>query len=113
MGAMGCLCCGAGTEVGTLCRPCAQDVAPCEGLIPDHVRSTVTSTDADAWLVDGFGAAHAAAEKTMIGRSQEGQLVVLASSVSREHAEPSDDTIAVRRALLGTSSARVNIVNET
>jgi hypothetical protein len=56
-------------------------------LIPDHVRSTVPMTDADAWLVDGFGIAHAAAEKTTIGRSQEGQLVVLASSVSREHAE--------------------------
>jgi hypothetical protein len=56
-------------------------------LIPDHVRSTVPMTDADAWLVDGFGVAHAAAEKTTIGRSQEGQLVVLASSVSREHAE--------------------------
>jgi len=84
---MGCLCCGAATEVGSLCRPCAQDVPPCEGLIPDHVRSTVTATDADAWLVDGFGVAHAASEKTMIGRSQDGQLVVLASSVSREHAE--------------------------
>jgi FHA domain len=84
---MGCLCCGAGAEVGSLCRPCAQDVAPCEGLIPDHVRSTVTMTDADAWLVDGFGMAHAATEKTTMGRSQDGQLVVLASSVSREHAE--------------------------
>jgi hypothetical protein len=84
---MGCLVCGAGTEIGSLCRPCAQDVAPCEGLIPDHLRSTVTMTDADAWLVDGFGVAHPASEKTMIGRSQEGQLVVLASSVSREHAE--------------------------
>ncbi|MDQ3335297.1 MAG: FHA domain-containing protein [Myxococcota bacterium] len=73
--------------MGSLCRPCAQDVSPCEGLIPDHVRSTVTATDADAWLVDGFGVAHAASEKTTIGRSQEGQLVVLASSVSREHAE--------------------------
>ncbi len=84
---MGCLCCGAGTEIGSLCRSCAQDVAPCEGLIPDHVRSTVTATDADAWLVDGFGVAHAAGEKSTIGRSQEGQLVILASSVSREHAE--------------------------
>jgi len=44
-------------------------------------------TDADAWLVDGFGVAHATSEKTTIGRSQDGQLVVLASSVSREHAE--------------------------
>ena len=84
---MGCLCCGAGTDTGSLCRACAQDVAPCEGLIPDHVRSTVTMTDAEAWLVDGFGVAHAVADKTAIGRSQDGQLVVLAASVSREHAE--------------------------
>jgi hypothetical protein len=84
---MGCLCCGARTDVGSLCRSCAQDVAPCEGLIPDHVRSAVAMTDADAWLVDGFGAAHAVAEKTTIGRSQDGDLVVLAASVSREHAE--------------------------
>jgi len=84
---MGCLCCGARTDVGSLCRSCAQAVAPCEGLIPDHVRSRVAMTDADAWLVDGFGAAHAVAEKTAIGRSHEGDLVVLAASVSREHAE--------------------------
>jgi hypothetical protein len=84
---MGCLVCGAAPEVGSLCRACAQDVSPCEGLIPDHVRSTVTMTDADAWVVDGFGVAHAIVEKTAIGRSQDGQLVVLASSVSREHAE--------------------------
>jgi hypothetical protein len=55
-------------------------------LIPDHVRSTVTSTEAEAWLVDGFGAAHAVSEKTSIGRNHEGQIVVLAASVSREHA---------------------------
>jgi predicted component of type VI protein secretion system len=84
---MGCLCCGARTDLGSLCRPCAQAVAPCEGLIPDHVRSAIAMTDADAWLVDGFGAAHAVAEKTTIGRSHEGGLVVLAASVSREHAE--------------------------
>ena len=84
---MGCLCCGARTDVGSLCRSCAQAVAPCEGLIPDHVRSAILPTDAEAWLVDGFGAAHAVAEKTAIGRSHEGDLVVLAASVSREHAE--------------------------
>jgi hypothetical protein len=84
---MGCLCCGARTDVGSLCRSCAQAVAPCEGLIPDHVRSSVAMTDAEAWLVDGFGAAHAVGEKSTIGRSHEGDLVVLAASVSREHAE--------------------------
>ncbi len=84
---MGCLCCGARTDVGSLCRTCAQAVAPCDGLIPDHVRSAIAMTDAEAWLVDGFGAAHAVAEKTTIGRSHDGDLVVLAASVSREHAE--------------------------
>src|SRR5262245_33211330 len=84
---MGCLCCGAGAEVGSLCRSCAHEVAPCEGLIPDHVRSTTDTTEAAAWVVDGFGAAHAVAMKTTIGRNHEGEIVILASSVSREHAE--------------------------
>ena len=73
--------------MGSLCRACAQDAAPCEGLIPDHIRSNVDTTEAAAWVVDGFGAAHAIAARTGIGRSHEGELVVLASSVSREHAE--------------------------
>ena len=84
---MGCLCCGTGAEVGSLCRTCAQDVSPCEGLIPDHIRSNVEPTEAVAWVVDGFGAAHALSAKTGIGRSHDGELVILASSVSREHAE--------------------------
>lgn len=84
---MGCLCCGAGAEVGSLCRSCAHEVAPCEGLIPDHLRSSVDTTEAAAWIVDGFGAAHAVAAKTAIGRSHDGEIVVLTSSVSREHAE--------------------------
>ncbi len=84
---MGCLCCGSAAEVGSLCRSCAQDVSPCEGLIPDHIRSNVDMTEAIAWVVDGFGAAHAISPKTAIGRSHEGELVILASSVSREHAE--------------------------
>ena len=83
---MGCLCCGAATEQGVLCRTCAQDIAPCDGLIPDHVRSNVEGTEAEAWVVDGFGFPHALAAKTVIGRNQEGELVVLAASVSREHA---------------------------
>jgi hypothetical protein len=84
---MGCLCCGATAEVGALCRTCALEVAPCDGLIPDHVRSNVDAMEAAGWLVDGFGAAHAVAPKTTIGRNHEGELVILASSVSREHAE--------------------------
>lgn len=84
---MGCLCCGASAEVGSLCRSCAQEVSPCEGLIPDHLRSNVDTTEAAAWVVDGFGAAHALAARTSIGRNHEGELVILSSSVSREHAE--------------------------
>jgi hypothetical protein len=84
---MGCVCCGGAADVGSLCRACAHDVPICEGLIGEHVRSTVDTTEALAWLVDGFGTAHAAAGKTGIGRTQDGELVVLASSVSREHAE--------------------------
>ncbi len=84
---MACLCCGDAEEVGLLCRGCAKEIAPCDGLIPDHVRSTVDATEAAAWVVDGFGIAHALAPKTAIGRNQDGELVILASSVSREHAE--------------------------
>jgi hypothetical protein len=84
---MGGLCCGAAVDVGSLCRACAQDVSPCDGLIPDHVRSNVEATEAAAWVVDGFGAAHALSPKTTLGRNQDGELVILASSVSREHAE--------------------------
>jgi hypothetical protein len=84
---MGCLCCGATVEVGGLCKACAHDVSPCEGLIPDHIRSNVDTTEAAAWCVDGFGNPHPIAPKTTIGRNHEGELVVLASSVSREHAE--------------------------
>jgi hypothetical protein len=84
---MGCLCCGASVDVGVLCRGCAQEVVPCEGLIAEHVRSNVEPTEAVAWVVDGFGGAHALAGKTTIGRNHEGELVVLAGSVSREHAQ--------------------------
>ncbi len=73
--------------MGSLCRSCAQEITPCEGLIPDHLRSNVDTTEAAGWVVDGFGAAHAISAKTSIGRNHEGELVVLASSVSREHAE--------------------------
>ena len=84
---MGCLCCGAAPEVGALCRPCAREVAPCEGLIPDHLRTVLEPTGAEAWLVAGFGGAHAIGARCRIGRSHDGDLVVLAGSVSREHAE--------------------------
>jgi hypothetical protein len=83
---MGCPCCGAAPEVGVLCRRCAREAAPCDGLIPDHLRSTIDATTAVAWLVDGFGGAHAIGAQCRIGRSHDGDLVVLAVSVSREHA---------------------------
>ncbi len=84
-GEMGCLCCGSAAEVGVLCRPCAHEVAPCDGLIPEHVRAPHDAPE--GWVVDGFGMAHALAGRTGIGRSPEGELIVLAASVSREHAE--------------------------
>jgi hypothetical protein len=56
-------------------------------LIPDHLHSRIDSTDAEAWLVDGFGGAHAIGSIAGIGRSHDRELIVLASSVSREHAE--------------------------
>jgi hypothetical protein len=84
---MGCLCCGAEPEIGALCRTCAQEVGPCEGLISDHIHSRTDSTDAEAWVVDGFGGAHAIAARSRIGRNHDNELIVLASSVSREHAE--------------------------
>jgi len=84
---MGCSCCGAAPEIGALCRACALEIPPCEGLIADHLRSTIDATQARAWVVDGFGGAHAVGATCRIGRHHEGDLVVLASSVSREHAE--------------------------
>jgi hypothetical protein len=84
---MGCLCCGAATEIGALCRNCAREVEPCDGLIPDHIHSRLDATDAEAWMLDGFGGAHAIGASTTIGRSYDCDLVVLASSVSREHAQ--------------------------
>lgn len=86
MSDLGCLCCGKPVDVGALCKPCATEVAPCDGLIADHLHSTVDPEDAAAWMVDGFGTPHALAAKSTLGRAQDGQLVILASSVSREHA---------------------------
>jgi hypothetical protein len=96
---MACLVCGQQEVVGSLCRECALQVPACDGLIPEHVHSSVPHMDADAWLVDGFGASHAIAPKTMMGRShKEGGVAVLASSVSREHAElkPTDGGWQIR-----------------
>src|SRR5437764_872305 len=81
-----CLC-GATSAIGVLCRACALEVEPCDGLIPDHIHSRIDPRDAGAWVVDGFGGAHAIAATTAIGRNYECELVVLAGSVSRDHAE--------------------------
>jgi hypothetical protein len=93
-----CLCCSEPAAIGGLCKACATDVPPPVGLIADHVRSTVAPDDAIAWLVDGFGNAHALAPLANVGRATDGAIVVLASSVSREHAElrKLDDGWAVR-----------------
>jgi DNA-binding response OmpR family regulator len=56
-------------------------------LIPDHLHSRVDVTDAEAWVVDGFGGVHAIGAVVGIGRHHDRELVVLASSVSRAHAE--------------------------
>lgn len=95
---MGCLRCGAEPEVGALCRPCAVEVGPADSLIPDHIHSRIDTTEAEAWVVDGFGGAHAIGAKTSIGRNHDCDLIVLAGSVSREHAEltRSDDGWTVR-----------------
>ncbi|HEY4182780.1 MAG TPA: FHA domain-containing protein [Kofleriaceae bacterium] len=95
---MSCLVCGASEEVGVLCRGCAQDVPPCEGLIADHLRSNVDGDLAEAWVIDGFGMPRALAAKTAIGREHDAELVVLAQSVSREHAriEQSGGTWVIR-----------------
>lgn len=85
--AMGCQVCGAALEVGALCRAHAHEAAPPDGMIQDHLRSRVPPGEEVACVIDGFGTIHLLAEKTTVGRSPEGQLVVLAASVSREHAE--------------------------
>src|SRR5258707_14274001 len=87
MGCSSCVCCGKASEVGALCRACAVEVAPCEGLIPAHLSSACEPNGAQAWLLDGFGGAHPVGAKATLGRDLECDIVVLASSVSREHAE--------------------------
>lgn len=83
--ASGCPRCGAAPVVGALCRDCADALPRCEGLLREHVRSRVI--EPAGWLVDRFGAAHALAARTSIGRRPDGDLVVLHRSVSRDHAE--------------------------
>jgi hypothetical protein len=80
------VCCGKPSEVGALCRTCAVEAAPCDGLIPEHIGSKCDPARAQAWIVDGFGGAHPVGDKATVGRDLEAGIVVLESSVSREHA---------------------------
>jgi hypothetical protein len=83
-----CPICQEEPAVGVLCAACAARVPPAQALIPDHVSSTAPRDGAAAWLVDGFGAAHAlAAGRTLVGRRPPATLLLLSASVSREHGE--------------------------
>lgn len=84
---MYCVCCGTASEVGALCSACALKVAPCDGLLPEHLSSRPGTSATTAWLIDGFGGAHPVSAGSRIGRSLQCEVVVLAPSVSREHAE--------------------------
>jgi hypothetical protein len=57
-------------------------------LLPAHITSKIAPEDALGWLIDGFGNPHAVGPgRTVIGRSPDSQLTILAASVSRSHAE--------------------------
>lgn len=86
----GCVRCAGDAVVGVLCAACAGEVAPCAGLLREHVvsRDGDGAGAAAAWLVDGFGAAHPVhAAGCRIGRRPDGDLALLHGSVSRDHVE--------------------------
>lgn len=84
----GCARCAADAVVGVLCTACASEVAPCGGLLREHVMSREAGGAAQAWLVDGFGAAHPVPDAgCRIGRRPDGELTLLHGSVSRDHVE--------------------------
>jgi hypothetical protein len=85
MAGMACLVCRERNEVGALCRACSQKLSAPADLICEHLWSNVE--DADAWLVDKFGAPHRLGAVSVIGRDHDHEMVVLSNSVSREHAE--------------------------
>jgi hypothetical protein len=83
----GCPRCGAAATVALLCEPCAGALAPCDGLLREHLVSRA-GANAAAWLLDGFGAAHPVpAAGCRIGRGAESDLALLHGSVSRDHVE--------------------------
>ncbi|HVK74067.1 MAG TPA: FHA domain-containing protein [Kofleriaceae bacterium] len=80
--------CDAPAAVGILCAACATALAPCDGLLREHVVSPPARAGTAAWLVDGFGAAHAVPDAgAKIGRRPESDLTIVHGSVSRDHAE--------------------------
>jgi hypothetical protein len=80
-----CLVCEEASEVGCLCRACAQRVQ----LPPEVIREHLWSNEgaAEASLIDSFGHAHALGARTVVGRDHTDGVVILAKSVSRNHAE--------------------------
>jgi predicted component of type VI protein secretion system len=85
---MTCARCESDAVVGVLCAPCAGEIAPCTGLLREHVQSREPEGRADAWLVDGFGGAHAVSSAgCQIGRRSDGDVALLHGSVSRDHVE--------------------------
>ena len=83
-----CTICQDQRSVGVLCAACAARIPPAKALIPDHVSSTVPRVSAAAWLVDGFGVAHPLGSgKNLVGRRPPATILLLSTSVSREHAE--------------------------
>lgn len=100
MMASACVACGGRpAERGVLCRPCADTIPACDGLLPDHVVGSVAREEAAAWLIDSWGVPHALRRaRTTVGRRAEADVTVLSASVSRDHAELSggDDGWVVR-----------------
>ncbi len=82
-----CVGCGVGTlEVGVLCGSCAAALPPCSGLVPEHV-SAGPVTDRAGWLIDSWGRAHPLPAHASVGRRTDADIVLVAASVSRDHAE--------------------------
>lgn len=87
-GSARCARCASDAAVGVLCTACAGEVAPCAGLLREHVVSRDDGGVADAWLVDGFGVAHPVSSAgCRIGRRPDDDLALLHGSVSRDHVE--------------------------
>ncbi len=84
-----CIQCGAASpETGLLCTKCAGALVGNEALLPDHITARTPPADAVAWLIDQWGHAHAIGlGTTAVGRMPEHDLLILNSTVSRNHAQ--------------------------